>query len=121
MLTCTECNVQCKAYTEGYRSRTHVYAHKLNVYSGTSFIEILEKAEVEISMDGKGRWRDNVFIERLWRSLKYECVYLHEFEDGRQARQTIADWLRYYNEDQPHSSLAGNRTPMEAYTGRKAA
>ena len=90
-------------------------------FTSRDFIEILEHAEVEISMDGKGRWRDNVFIERLWRSLKYECVYLHEFEDGRQARQTIADWLRYYNEDRPHSSLAGNRTPMEAYTGRKAA
>ena len=90
-------------------------------FTSRDFIEILEQAEVEISMDGKGRWRDNVFIERLWRSLKYECVYLHEFEDGRQARQTIADWLRYYNEDRPHSSLAGNRTPMEAYTGRKAA
>ena len=90
-------------------------------FTSRDFIEILEQAEVEISMDGKGRWRDNVFIERLWRSLKYECVYLHEFEDGYQARQTIADWLRYYNEDRPHSSLAGNRTPMEAYTGRKAA
>ena len=63
-----------------------------------------------------GDRRDNVFIERLWRSLKYECVYLHEFEDGRQARQTIADWLQYFNEDRPHFSLAGNRTPMEACT-----
>ncbi len=65
-------------------------------------------------MDAKGRWRDNVFIERLWRSLKYECVYLHEVEDGRQERWTIANWLQYYNEDQPHSSLVGNRTPMES-------
>ena len=78
-------------------------------------------ARLEISKDGKGRWRDSVFIERLWHSLKYECVFLHEFEDGRQARQTIADWLRYYNEERPHSRLAGNRTPIEAYTGRKAA
>ena len=50
-------------------------------------------------MDGKGRWMDNIFIERLWRSLKYECVYLHDFEDGPQARQTIGTWIRYYNEE----------------------
>ncbi len=48
-------------------------------------------------MDGKGRWIDNVFIERLWRSLKYECVYLHAFENGGQARQQISTWLRHYN------------------------
>ena len=72
-------------------------------------------------MDGKGRWMDNVFIERLWRSLKYECVYLHDFEEGRQARRHLASWLRYYNQERPHSSLGGDRTPMEAYTGRRAA
>ena len=87
-------------------------------FTSREFTEVLEQAGVEISMDGKGRWRDNVFIERLWRSLKYECVYLHDFEDRRQARQIIADWLRYYNEERPHSSLAENRTPMEAYTRR---
>jgi putative transposase len=64
-------------------------------------------------MDGKGRWMDNVFIERLWRSLKYECVYLHAFQDGLQARQAIDAWLRYYNEERPHSFLTGDRTPMK--------
>ena len=72
-------------------------------------------------MDGKGRWMDNVFIERLWRSLKYECVYLHDFHDGHQARQIIGEWLRYYNEDRPHSSLSDDRTPMEESTRRRAA
>jgi transposase InsO family protein len=56
---------------------------------------------------------DNVFIERLWRSLKYECVYLHAFQDGLQARQAIDAWLRYYNEERPHSFLTGDRTPMK--------
>ena len=72
-------------------------------------------------MDGKGRWMDNIFIERLWRSLKYECVYLHDFQDGHQARQTIGAWLRYYNEERPHSSHADDRTPMEEYARRRAA
>ena len=86
-------------------------------FTSRDFFETLEQTEVEISMDGKGRWRDNVFIERLWRSLKYECVYLHEFEDGRQARQAIADWFRYSNEDRPHSSLPGDRTPRRPTLG----
>ena len=58
---------------------------------------------------------------RLWRSLKYECVYLHDFQDGAQARQTIGTWLRYYNEERPHSSHLHDRTPMEEYTRRRAA
>ena len=72
-------------------------------------------------VDGKGRWMDNVFIEHLWRSLKYECVYLHAFQDGGQARQEIGTWLRYYNEERPHSVHADDRTPMEEYTLRRAA
>jgi putative transposase len=77
-------------------------------------------AGVRISMDGKGRWMDNVFIERLWRSLKYECVYLREFITGRDAHREIGIWLDYYNTERPHSSLA-DQTPMEAYLGTKAA
>ena len=53
--------------------------------------------------------------------LKYECVYLHDFQDGHQARQTIGTWLRYYNEERPHSSHADDRTPMEEYARRRAA
>ena len=67
-------------------------------------------------MDGRGRWMDNVFIERLWRSLKYECVYLHAFETGSQARQGIAKWIGFYNVERPHSSL-DDKTPHEAYNG----
>jgi len=65
-------------------------------------------------MDGKGRWMDNVMIERLWRSLKYECVYLNAFETGVEAKKGIEGWIRHYNEQRPHSSLDG-RTPYEAY------
>ena len=65
-------------------------------------------------MDGRGRWMDNVFIERLWRSLKYECVYLHAFETGSELRAGLSRWINYYNARRPHSTLAG-RTPDEAY------
>ncbi len=65
-------------------------------------------------MDGRGRWIDNRFIERLWRSLKYECVYLQAFETGTEARRGIGAWINYYNEERPHSGFAG-LTPNEAY------
>ena len=85
-------------------------------FTSYAFTSVLRDAEVRISMDGRGRWMDNVFIERLWRSLKYECVYLHALQDGHQARQVIGAWLRYYNEERPHSTFAGDRTPMEEYS-----
>jgi len=67
-------------------------------------------------MDGKGRWMDNVFIERLWRSLKHECVYLRAFETGSEARAGIGRWMTYYNVKRPHSALGG-QTPLEAHAG----
>ena len=89
-------------------------------FTSEEFTDTLSGAGVRISMDGKGRWMDNVFIERLWRSLKYECVYLREFETGHQAKAEMARWLDYYNTDRPHSSL-GDKTPMEAYIENMAA
>ena len=74
----------------------------------------LKAADIRISMDGRGRWMDNVFIERLWRSLKYECIYLNAFETGSEARTGIGRWIGYYNGDRPHSVFAG-RTPDEVY------
>ena len=62
------------------------------------------------------RCMDNIFIERLWRSLKYEAIYLHEIADGFQARLLIGDWVRFYNLERPHAALDG-RTPAEAYRG----
>ena len=67
-------------------------------------------------MDGKGRWMDNIFIERLWRTLKYECIYLHAFETGSETRRGISRWVDKYNNHRPHSSLGG-LTPDEAYRG----
>lgn len=74
-------------------------------FTSFKFTNILKDYDFKISMDGKGRWMDNVFIERLWRSLKYECVYLNNFEDGRQAKVLIGNWMAHYNRERPHSTL----------------
>src|SRR4051794_7728753 len=83
-------------------------------FTSSEFTDVLRAADVRISMDGRGRWVDNVFIERLWRSLKYECVYLHAFETGSELRAGLLRWIGYYNTGRPHSTLGG-RTPDEAY------
>ena len=83
-------------------------------FTSRAFIDVLKAAGIRISMDGRGRWMDNIFIERLWRSLKYECVYLNAFETGSEARAGIGSWIGYYNAERPHSALAG-LTPNEAY------
>ena len=75
---------------------------------------MLRNAKMRISIDGRGHWIDNRMIERLWRSLKYECVYLNAFETGSEARAGIGTWISYYNEKRPHSSH-GLLTPDEAY------
>jgi len=83
-------------------------------FTSNAFTGVLRAAEIKISMDGRGRWMDNVFIERLWRSVKYECVYLHAFETGTELRAGLGRWFTYYNQHRPHSALAG-KTPAEAY------
>lgn len=83
-------------------------------FTSLDFTGILKENGIKISMDGKGRWMDNVFIERLWRSLKYECVYLKAFDNGMQARREIGKWLAFYNADRPHSTFDG-QTPDEVY------
>jgi putative transposase len=87
-------------------------------FTSPRFTGLLQQAGVRISMDGRGRWMDNVFIERLWRSLKYECVYLHAFETGSELRAGLSKWIGYYNAGRPHSALAG-QTPDEAYGRRR--
>ena len=84
-------------------------------FTSVDVTDVLTEAGIRISMDGKGRWLDNVFIERLWRSLTYECVYLSEFATGSQARPGIGGWMDFYDRCRPHSSL-NDRTPDEAYT-----
>ena len=83
-------------------------------FTSPQYIEVLKDANVQISMDGKGRATDNIFIERLWRSLKYEEVYLHEYATPRDAREGIAGYLQFYNEKRLHQSL-NYRTPAERF------
>jgi putative transposase len=83
-------------------------------FTSAEFTDILKKRGIGISMDGKGAWRDNVFVERLWRSVKYEEVYLHAYDSVSAARAGLARYLGFYNTRRPHRSLDG-RTPDEFY------
>lgn len=83
-------------------------------FTSAAFTGTLAAAGVRISMDGRGRWMDNVFIERLWRSLKYEDIYLKGYSDGREARTGVAAWIAFYNTQRPHQAL-GNRAPMAVW------
>ena len=76
-------------------------------YTGADWIKTLTKDDIKISMDGRGRYLDNIFIERLWRSMKYECVYLHAWETGSQARVGIGRWITFYNHQRPHTAHGG--------------
>ena len=83
-------------------------------FTSAAFTGALEAAGIRISMDGRGRWMDNVFIERVWRSLKHEEVYLKGYADGREAKAGIAEWFGFYNNLRPHQALA-YRTPMAVW------
>ena len=83
-------------------------------FTGAAFTGALAKNDIAISMDGKGAWRDNVFVERLWRSIKYEEVYLRAYDSVGEGRQSIGRYLDFYNGRRPHSSLDG-MTPDQAY------
>ena len=83
-------------------------------FTGAAFTDVLIKNGIAISMDGKGAWRDNVFVERLWRSVKYEEVYLKAYDSVREARASIGRYLDFYNRRRPHSSL-DDATPDQAY------
>ena len=83
-------------------------------FTSHDFTSVLSKNSIAISMDGKGAWRDNVFVERLWRSIKYEEVYLKAYDSVSEARASIGRYLTFYNGQRPHSSL-GRRTPDQAY------
>ncbi|MBB5723258.1 putative transposase [Loktanella ponticola] len=85
-------------------------------FTGAAWITALTEANVKISMDGRGRYLDNIFIERLWRSLKQEAVYLHELQDGFQAKRVINDWIGFYNSEGPHTAL-DKRSHDDAFFG----
>nr|WP_231730546.1 IS3 family transposase [Celeribacter halophilus] len=83
-------------------------------FTSFAWTDRLRRSGVRISMDGKGRYLDNIFIERLWRTLKYECVYLHAWETGSEAKAGIRKWMTFYNNKRPHSALGG-RPPAVVY------
>ena len=86
-------------------------------FTSVAFTGRLKKEGIQISMDGKGRWADNVLVERLWRSLKYEHVYLHAYESVAEARMKIGRYFDFYNSQRPHSSLEA-QTPDQVYFHR---
>lgn len=83
-------------------------------FTSIAFTSVLLREKIAISMDGKGAWRDNVIVERLWRSVKYEEVYLHAYASVPEARTSLGRYLTFYNSGRPHSSL-DRRTPDQAY------
>jgi putative transposase len=88
-------------------------------FTSPEFTGLLEGASIRISMDGRGRVYDNIFVERFWRSVKYEEVYLHEYRTVVEARAHLGAYFRFYNEERPHEAL-GYRTPHEVYFGSSA-
>ena len=86
-------------------------------FTSEAFLGVLERNQIRISMDGKGRWRDNVFVERLWRSVKYEEVYLKAYETVHEARTSLANYFDFYNHERGHQSL-NRQAPWQVYTAR---
>jgi len=86
-------------------------------FTSEAFTRRLKENGINISMDGKGRWRDNVFVERIWRSIKYEEVYLHAYASVNEARTSLSRYIDFYNAARPHSSLKA-KTPDQVYFNR---
>jgi len=89
-------------------------------FTGKAFTNELKENVIKISMDGKGRWMDNVFIERLWRSVKYEEIYIKEYDSVAELVQSLKQYFNFYNFERPHQALDG-KTPAELYFGTAAA
>ena len=112
--TLNSCGSSTRRSSRRYGSPDIFNTDQGSQFTSFAFTNTLKDAGIRISMDGCGRWMDNVFIERLWRSLKYECVFLNAFETGSEARTGIGRWIGYYNTNRPHSTFGG-RTPHEVY------
>jgi len=115
----------CVEALHAARANAGCWPEIMNTDQGSQFtsdiwIETLKTAKVRISMDGKGRWIDNVFIERLWRSLKYEDIYLREYLDLGHLHKGVEDWMTYYNHERQHQSL-DDETPWSVWQGSLAA
>ena len=85
-------------------------------FTSREFTQILQDRRVKISMDGRGRYQDNILVERLWRTVKYEEVYLKAYANGLEARRGLREYFRFYNHRRPHQAL-GYRTPAEVFHG----
>ena len=96
------------------KDKVLIHSDQGSQFTSIEFIKVLKAAEIAISMDGKGCWRDNVFVERLWRSVKYEEVYLNAYASVPEARAGIGRYIAFYNTVRPHSALGG-RTPDQIY------
>jgi len=88
-------------------------------FTSDEFTAVLISNDIQISMDGKGRWVDNVFIERLWRSLKYEEVYLKAYDTPKEAEEGIGEWMRFYNHERTHQAIE-RKTPEQVYLNSKS-
>ena len=87
-------------------------------YTSEAFTDVLKRHDIQISMDGKGCYRDNIFVERLWRTVKYECLYAHAFDDLKQVKEKLAYWFSWYNQERFHQSL-NDLTPDEVYFAQR--
>jgi putative transposase len=85
-------------------------------FTSTAFVTLVQQHGIQLSMDGRGAWRDNLFVERLWKSVKYEEVYLHAYDSVAEAQRSLARYFTFYNSGRPHSALDG-RTPDMVYFG----
>ena len=113
-LTTDFCVAALEEALDRYGSPEIVNTDQGSPFTSAVFLDELRAHQIQIRMDGKGCWRDNVFVERLWRSIKYEEVYLHAYDSVGQAKLGIARYISFYNTARPHSSL-DKKTPDEFY------
>ena len=104
------------SFEESLRARFVFNTDQGSQFTSEGFTGILARHGVKISMDGKGRYADNIFMERLWRTVKYEEVYLKAYSNGREAKAGLEAYLHFYNTQRPHQAL-GYRTPAEVFSG----
>ena len=89
-------------------------------FTALEFVESVTNRGIKLSMDGKGAWRDNVFVERFWRTIKYERIYKRAYDTVSEARADVAEYIGWYNEHRPHTSNEQDKTPKQAYDGSRA-
>jgi putative transposase len=112
------CREALKEALKNYKSPDYFNTDQGSQFTSDDFTKILKEKGIKISMDGKGRWIDNIFIERFWRTLKYSEVYIKSYLDVKDCRNNLEEFFDKYNNDRLHQSLA-YRTPMEVYSGMR--